>query len=299
MGNVYQVFADVFHPAGSPAPYNANIAPGGPYFKYRIIFTKLGHDAAARALVKTADNANLTFFGSGFDLNEITNTLGTGELDKGVAELWMGQEVIDFEQPTGDYKVDVYAIDHTNNCSLPLSNTFLYEPLGGIEVDFNAINYGGVNLNIEKTIPGDLDWDAIGTNDATVRNIGNTWVHVTVAQDDMAFGKAGALPGTSYQGPRAPVGSESNWNVYFDLRMGNDPINEMWFDPTAKGQAKTNVVKLPNYLGLSTMDELDFSINVKNGDSTHTGTMVLGYAIEPFTSAVPTGGVASHTVPGA
>jgi len=308
MGNVYEVYAYVFHPNGSPAPYNANVAPGGPYFKYKVVFTKIGHTQAAKDKVMAAYNTHvLNTFGPvpsfyqaeiGHDglfvITDITNTQGTGELDKGTADLWMGTEVIDFEQPAGNYTVDIYAVDHSNNLSEKLTNTFLYVPLCGIEIDFHAVNYGGVNLNTEKTIAGDLTWDTAGGIPATVRNIGNTWAHVTVAQDDMAFGKAGALPGTTYVGNRAPVGAESNWNVYFDARMGNNTANEVWFDPTAQGLAMTNVVTLPNYLGLSKMDELDFSINVKNGNGAHSGNMLLGCSIEPFSPSGTPSGIPSH-----
>jgi len=311
MGNLYEVYAYVFHPQGSPPPYNADVAPGGPYFKYKVVFTKIGHDANAKSLAIAANNAHLTTFGpvpsfyeteighnGNFTIDDITNSLGTGELDKGTADLWMGQEVIDFEQPAGNYDVNVYAVDHNNNTSPALHNQFQYVPQCGIEIDFLGVNYGGVNLNTEKTIAGDRTWDTPSGVPATVRNIGNTWTHVTVAQDDMGFGKAGSAAGTTYQGSAAPARpAQSNWNVYFDARMGNDPTYEKWYDPTAKGSPLTNVVTLPNFLGLSMMEELDFSINVANGSGQHTGTMVLGCATEPFTTvAGPAGpvGIPSH-----
>jgi hypothetical protein len=304
MGNLYEAYAYVFHPNNSPPPYNAPVAPGGPYFKYKVVMTRIGHDAAAKAKAIAAYSAGLMTFGpvpdyyqaeikhaGDFVIGDITNAQGTGELDKGTADLWMGSEVIDFEQPAGNYSVDVYAVDHNNNTSAALHNTFLYVPICGIEIDFTAVNYGSVNLNTEKIVAGDYTW---GTMPATARNIGNTWVHVTVAQDDMGLGKAGSQPGTAYRGSAPPTGAQSNWNVYFDARMGNDVANEVWYDPTAQGSAMTNVVTLPNFLGLSRMDELDFSINVKNGYGTHSGTMTLGCTVEPFTSNSPPNGVPSH-----
>jgi len=293
-GNILQAFAYVFHPDGSPAPYNADVAPGGPYFKYKVVFTNLGHDAAAIAKVNAANAAGLIKFDPRFNIAEITGT--DGEMPKGNADLWYGTELIDFEQPAGDYRVEVYGVDHASGTSVALENYFLYVPLSQVEVDFTSINYGSVAITIEKTIAGDLDWDGPPpiVNNATVRNIGNTWAHVKVGQDDMGFGKETTSPTTAYKGNRAPVGDESNWYVYFDCRMGNNPANEMWYDPTAKGSAITNIVTLPNYLALSWQDELDFSICVKNGMGAKSGSMVIGSSVEPFTSPLPVGGVPSH-----
>jgi hypothetical protein len=307
-----EVFSYVFHPTPSPAPYSNYIAPDGTttHYKYKVLYTNdLGSGASAAAYVTQAFNAGLITFGDKgqeggtglFALADLTNASGTGELDKHTAELWMGTEVIDFEQPAGNYTVNVYANDKAGNLSLPLTNTFLYEPITGVEVDFSTINYDGVSLKLNKTIPGDLTWNTLGTNNATVRNIGNTWAQITVAQNDMGFGKAGSSAGTSYQGTVAPIytqnptntATQSNWNVYFDAVMGNNLANEMFFDPTAKGSAMTNVVTLPGTLGLSALDELDFSICVQDGSGTHTGSMVIGSVWAPFSD----GGTATSYTP--
>ena len=275
MGNLYEVFAIVYHPSGSPAPYNATDVTWGQYFKYKIVFTKLGHAAAQKTLVNNAYNAGLITFNTDYTIDEITNAAGTGELDKTTADLWMGEEVIDYEQPAGFYNVDVYAVDHNNNRSAPLHNQFEYVATCGIEVDFDAVSYGSVNLGVAKVIAGDLTWNTpLGANPATVRNIGNTWTHVTIMQDDMTFGKEGAGAGTTYQGASAPNSAQSNWNVYFDAKMGTSGT-KVYYDPFV-------TVTLANWLALSTQDELDFSICVKNGWGLHTGTMTLGCTIEPF-----------------
>jgi hypothetical protein len=307
-----EVFAYVFHPTPSPKPYSDFIAPDGTsdHYKYKVLYTTdLGSGPSAAAIVTAAWNAKLIKFGDKgqeggtgfFTLADLTNTDGTGELDKHTAELWMGTEVIDYEQPAGDYTVKVYANDKAGNQSLPLVNTFRYMPITGVEVDFNNINYGSVSLKINQVIPGDLTWNSPpGTNNATVRNIGNTWAQITVAQNDMGFGKAGSSAGTSYQGTVAPIytqnptntATQSNWNVYFDAVMGNNLANEMFFDPTAKGSAMTNVVTLPGILGLSALDELDFSICVQDGMGSHTGSMVIGSVSAPF---VDGGTASSHT----
>jgi hypothetical protein len=309
-----EVYSYVFHPTPSPAPYSDYTSPDGrTHFKYKVVYaTDLGNDAAAIATVKAAAAAGLITFGQvasddpnathdgKYNLADLTNAQGTGELDKHIAELYMGTEVITYEQPAGMYTVEVYANDRAGNVSPVLVNNFWYLPITGVEVDFNQINYDGVSLKLNKIIPGDLTWNSpAGTNHATVRNIGNTWAQITVAQNDMGFGKAGSMAGTSYQGSTPPVYSstpttgQSNWNVYFDASMGNVPANEMFFDPTAKGSLMTNVVTLPGTLGLSALDELDFSICVQDGVGTHTGSMVIGSVGAAFS---PDGGTAtSHT----
>jgi hypothetical protein len=259
-GNVAQVFVDVFHPAGVPAPYSTSTDPRGGLFKYEIPFAKLGHSANETAMVIAANNAHLIKFGN-YTMADVIF-----EMEKGTADLWFGQKEIDYEQPAGDYDVNAYAIDHNSNTSLVLHNTFLYVPTAGVEVDFTGINYGSVSLGVEKMIPGDTVWNtpigmAPSPNPATVRNIGNTWAHVTIKESDLGLGKDGT----------------GMWNVRFDARMGNDDENEVYFDPE-------ETVTLPNYLPLSSQDELDLSIKVIKGFSgaTYSGTITIGATIEPF-----------------
>lgn len=280
MGSVYEVFAFVYHPVNSPAPYNASTSPNGPLFKYKVVFTKLGHTASEIALVNGANAAKLITYNTGFNVAEITGA--NGEMTKGTADLWKGEALIDYEQPAGEYDVRVTAVDKNNNPSSPLVNTFTYVAQAGVQVDFTGIVYGGVNLGVDKLVPGDWIWSSPAAlagegqiNKATVRNIGNTWAHVTVQQNDMGFGFAGSGPGTNITSTSFAGIAGSNWNVIFDVRLGSDDINRRWYDPFVK-------VTTPNYLGLSTKEELDFSICVKNGFGTHAGTMTIGATIEPF-----------------
>lgn len=282
-GNVSQVFADVYHPANSPPPYSTSKDPRGPFFKYEIPFrpmvqflpggiisdTDKNNEIAA---VNAAYNAHLISFANGYTLNEVVT-----ELSKGTAVLWKGTALIDYEQPAGEYTVKDFAIDRTNATSDPLINTFTYVAISGVEVDFNKIVYGSVGLDIEKMIAGDLIWDAnpnpvtVGEGQAyqaTVRNIGNTWAHVTIKQSDMGFGKD----------------INGMWNVAFDARMGSSDTYRVYYDPET-------TVTLPNFLKLSTLDELDLSIRVHKsvpGVTLYSGTITIGSTIEPFPA--PTNG---------
>lgn len=263
MGNLAQVFADVYHPAGSPEPYGPSVVGGVqslPYFKYEIPYCKLGHSATEIAMVQAAYDADLITFGS-YTLEDIMF-----ELDKGTADLWRGQAEIDYEQPAGAYDVYVYAVDANDNLSPYVYNQFDYLPLCGIEIDFTGINWGSVNLGVEKMIPGDRIWDdPAGTNKATVRNVGNVWASVTVEFDDMGFGKD----------------INNNWNVNFDARMGS---NNDYYVGSILPYVET---ELPNALALSHKEELDLSIKIIKGFGVHTGEITIGCVMRPFEDPVP------------
>jgi hypothetical protein len=302
---VTNVFAIVYHPPESPPPYNQSDSAWGNLFKYKVDFVKQGHGTAEINKVNTAYDAGLIeAFGENPDtqqpytLDEITGP--EGEMAKETADLWYGHIVIDYEQPAGEYKVDVYGYDQPGNLGGPLTNYFDYVGVCGIEVDFTSINYGSVTMNFDKIIAGDTTWDdpagvADLDNRATVRNIGNTWAHVCVAQDDMGFGFVGLASGVSkYVGTSIPShvspitnpNTQSTWNVVFDCLVGPDSSYRKWYDPTTNANltAAPNTVCLDNYLDLSTKEEIDFSILVREGAApgAHNGCMVLSCAIEPF-----------------
>jgi hypothetical protein len=264
-GAVDQVFVDVYHPVGSPEPYGLSTEGGVqdlPYFKYEIPFIDLqGGDypitkAQAQAIVQNAYNKHLIIFNTEFDLSEVLY-----ELEKGTAHLWMGCAEIDYEQPAGKYDVYAFAVDTNNNLSPYLWNQFTYVAISGIEADFTTIDFGSVNLGVEKMIPGDLEWDIpAGENFATVRNIGNTWASLKITFCDMDFGKD----------------VTGNWNVRFDARMGSD-------DTYYVGDILPyQTVTLENALALSAMDELDLSIKIIKGFGEHSGTITLGSVVRAF-----------------
>ncbi len=105
-------------------------------------------------------------------------------------------------------------------------------------MDFNTLNYGNVNLNSEKIIAGDLLWNnPKGENQATVRNVGNTRLQMSVMQNDMGLGKTDGI-----------------WNIRYSAKAG---INDVW-----KNYWPEEVVFLDDPLNLSGTAEMDFSIEV-------------------------------------
>jgi hypothetical protein len=212
------------------------------------------------------DNHNLpTFFGL-YSYDEICGT--TGELEKETAYVYCADKHLEWEDPAGDYTVEILAIDtagvssHTGTTN-PHTNTFEYLPLTGFEVDFTGVDYGSVKLNVHKMISGDLNF---GTPDKpTVRNVGNTRLNMHVLQDDMGFGT-----------------TDGSWNIEYDGRVGNNAADWSYYDPYDDTQ-------LEDILDLSEIEEMDFSVQVNKfpNDGPYTGNMTLSSSMADFRQCVP------------
>ncbi len=278
-GDLHEVFCHVFYPQDSPPPYRDGMDPDGAnsLFKGKVVYTRIDDPDEAAALIDAARAANLITFASTDGLDGVTGP--DGLITTGTAALWVGREAIAFDEPGGDYTVRVWAVDHDSSRSEVLEGFFNYVPTSGIEVDFTGIDYGSVDLNVERLAVGDLEWGngLAGegqANKATVRNIGNTWAHVTIRQDDMGFVFVGAGTATALVSS-SPLGAASSWRVNYGVRLGSDDAFSLYYDPNVRAVT-------PNFLGLSAVDQIDFSILVKNGYGTHNGTITISSTIEPF-----------------
>jgi hypothetical protein len=254
LADIDNVYADVFYPdniaLGSshvPLPNQSNLGCGA--LMQEDALTRLSK-ADGLALFCTNirnNNNNLPIFASPYTYTEICKL--DGELQKETAAVYCGEKDLSYEDPAGDYKVWAVAQDKVGLQS-KLENFFTYLPLTAFEADFNSINYGNVRLNTHKIINGDLVWNSpVNSGLATVRNIGNTRVQISVNQDDMGFGKTNGL-----------------WNVKYDARVGSNAAFAV-YDPLV-----TTV--LEDSLDLSELDEMDFSIDVAKFPPTHTGPYV-------------------------
>jgi hypothetical protein len=139
-----------------------------------------------------------------------------------------------------------------------LWNKFWYIPTSAVEIDFTTVDYGSVNKFTTKWIGGDKDMST--PNKFTVRNIGNTEVQLYVWQDDMGFGMTG-----------------TNWNVWFDARMGTPGQYgaDVEYDPE-EVTATYLGTKINGVLPLCTVEKLDFSIHVvKALGTSYSGLMKL------------------------
>ena len=243
-GDVAQVYVDVYHPAGPPE--NGS-------FKYEVPMHKVNKFDVGIPAFNAAVAAGIVTYNTGFDAAEVLF-----ELNKCTAEVWSGSADLSYHQPAGNYLVKCFAFDKNGNLSPSLQNTFEYVAVNGIEIDFTSVNYGSVAISTNKWVAGDT---VFGTGGATVRNIGNTDVYIQVTQSDMGFGQD----------------VTGMWNVQFDARLGNNPANEVVYDPF-------QTIQLPNKLPLCNTEELDFSIHVKKDMSgqAYTGTMTITSSIAPF-----------------
>lgn len=232
---------------------------GNGSFVYQVMGTKVNNQDQAVTLFQRALDRGLLTVAEGYD----ANTILTEYLEKGTAAVWVGQADLCYCMPAGDYCVEANAVDHNNNWAEPLYNTFEYVPVTAFDIDFASVNYGSVNINVPKWVAGNTIFSE-GDNRPTVRNIGNTYLQMTVVQDDMQLGE-----------------SLDGWNVEWGARMGNDNANAVFYEPFEP-------VVLPNALTLCDQDELDFYIEVFKGKTGEkTGTMTLG-AVQSCGSEVPT-----------
>jgi len=252
-GDVQQAWVDVYHPKNSWD--NGS-------FKYEVPLVKMDDKQASINLVTAAYNAGLITFNPRYNLTDVIF-----ELNKSTAKVWCADGELYYEQPSGTYTVQAGASDWQSNPSNPLVNTFTYVPTTCFAVDNTAINFGSVQVSHMKVVAGDTIF-AQGDGMMTVRNLGNTYMNVTVLQDDMGFGK-------DFNGM---------WNVEFDARAGHI-VNSTIYQPYGGqlGGTPTNPVytTIPGTVPHSTDEELDFSIHLKKATKTGTfgGTMTLGSVI--------------------
>lgn len=203
--------------------------------------------------VQNGNNNLPTFFGI-YDYYEICGA--TGELEKETAYVYCDDKQLWYEDPAGDYLVEIFAQDHAGNFSYvndtgdilgspnPQQNQFEYLPVTAYEVDFSAIDYGQVLLNVHKRVSGDLTFSA-GDGKPSVRNIGNTRLYMGVEQDDMGLGQ-----------------TSGQWNVEYDARVGNETADWRYYWPEV-------TQSLEDILDLSETEEMDFSILITKYPNTN------------------------------
>jgi hypothetical protein len=244
------VYADVWHPDGE--------------FKYQVVmepvgFNELGEYSDVEALSLwdkvLACHEDLITINDAWATTLPSTTNATTdireELDQEEAYLYYGESPISYCQPGGWYSVGVTAFDTANHQSSYLYNRFWYIPVAAVDIDFNNVNYGSIEVGVRKQAGGDLDLTT--TDHPTVRNIGNTRVELFVEQDDMDFG----------------TDTDGIPNVHYEARMGGDGTY-VTYDPEIE-------VKIPGILDLCTLDKLDFRITTDKGTNgvEYTGTMLL------------------------
>lgn len=258
LADVINVYADVFYPVNValgahhiPLPDQSGLGCGE--FMQEDSLSRLDKQAGIDLFCGDVrnNNNNLPEFAQGYDYDEICAV--DGELQKDTAAVYCGQKDLSYEDPAGDYEVWAVGQD-ANGLQGILSNFFTYLPVTAFETDFDYVDYGNVRLNTHKIISGDLTWDALNQGRASVRNVGNTRLAMTVLQDDMELGKTDGL-----------------WNVEYDARVGSGAQYAV-YDPEV-------TTTLDDELDLSELDEMDFSIDISKFPPTHQGDSYIGQMI--------------------
>jgi hypothetical protein len=249
LADINNVYADVFYPAGvelgcSHVALQDQSGLGCGELMQEDTLARLskadGIDLFCNK-VKNLNN-NLPTFNSPYTYTEICKA--DGELMKETAAVYCGEKDLSYEDPAGMYKVWAVGQDKVGLMG-KLENYFEYLPVTAFETDFTSVNYGSVRLNTHKIINGDLSWGGL----ASVRNVGNTRIAISVKQNDLGFGKTNGL-----------------WNVKYDARVGSD-ASFAQYDPEVWQL-------LDDQLDLSELNEMDFSIDVSKFPPTHTGDYI-------------------------
>jgi len=218
------------------------------------------------------NNNNLPVFYPGYDYDEICSA--DGELLKETAYVYCSDKKLIWEDPAGNYKVEVIAQDKAGNSSERRENFFEYVPFTGFEKDFTSVTYGQVMLGTHKRISGDLTFGN-NADTPTIRNTGNTRLWMKVAQDDMGLGQSSGV-----------------WNVRYDARVGNNEADWSNYNPFGyKGESPGTYRKLEDILDLSEVEEMDFSILVQkwpDAETSYNGTMWLRATAAPSRICNPT-----------
>lgn len=268
LADIKNVYADVFYPEGVALGASHVALPdqsgeGCGAFMQEDSLTRLDKAEGINLfcnLVRNSNN-NLPTFNTGYDYDEICAT--DGELQKDTAAVYCGTKEISYEDPSGDYKVWAIGQD-ANGLQGILENHFTYLPVTAFQTDFTSVSYGSVRLNTHKIISGNLTW---GDGKASVRNVGNTRLNMTVWQNDMGLGKTDGL-----------------WNVKYDARVGSTASYAV-YNPEV-------TTTLEKSLDLSELNEMDFSIDISKFPPTHVGdsyigSMTLGATFAPHLTTCP------------
>lgn len=303
---VQSVYADVYYPTGT---YQVAYDPGNPVgtsssgsLKYEWKLDQFTPSTTGYATPQAAflaampnpvDTVNIVTVNSviptqvyppGSPTNPATQQGEIAEeLAQGQAKLYVGQYYMDNCELTGTYPVSINAVNTTNVHGFLASTWGLnWTALKSADFDFSGVNYGQVGIGYDKEISGDYSWSATpGVADdgmahgATILNSGNTYLKMTVKQDDMGFGTtASTLP--------AP-----GWNVYYDARLGDiDAPTTYYPSVTLANTAQLSTASattIPEILALCSLEKVDFSIHVIKdpaltvGNHNYSGNMILGF----------------------
>jgi hypothetical protein len=290
--DIANVYVDVYHPMGDDTT-GCPPVDGSHKYQLRLIEVDKGLIIEGGEVTGYTPDGGVQKFLDALEANLVTIGINPAttveytldeimyELDKCDAHIYMAEGPLHYHQPCGDYTVVVKAVDKTSSWSTPLENCMTYLCVQAFRIDIDTLSWGNVNLCTTKWIWGDNNFDPIGPSPptkATIHNIGNMPLKIQIAQTDMGMGMTGLPPATQLQSSlESDVEDYTNWNVYFDARIGQDPAYAMYFDPYDPDTMDPHWVLLPTKLMPCQPQELDLSIHVIKAEPgiTYLGDMML------------------------
>lgn len=250
------VYAKIYYPENISLALSRRSEGGcgkiyGEEFSLELLSQNEGNELFCNKLKNSNNNLPI------FNANKSFDSICTPNEESALltAKIYCANKKLAYDDPAGDYKVEIYAQDKSSNTGLTFTSTFKYLELTAFAIDFNNINYGSVQLNTPKIIEGNLDWeDLAAASPATIRNVGNTRMQLFVKQNDFGLGK------TAY-----------GWNVNYQARIGSNAA--FVFYPPEK------ITMIGQTMDLAEVNALDFGIEVYNFPSelasAYTGQMTL------------------------
>jgi hypothetical protein len=254
--DIKKVYGDVYYPSGVKLGTSHVDAVTG---QKREIATcgEMVRECTMEALAPAAaidlfcnkirnNNNNLPTFAEGYNYANVCDDAQAGLLPKETAYLECCDFTMSYEDPSGDYKVNVWANDTADYNSQPLQNTMTYLESKAFDVDFTGIDYGKVKTGIWQEIPGNTTWANPKTvNGASVRNCSNTRIQLGVWQNDMGIKEP---DGSTFVNFKAAVSSATNYQEYGPNLLNTDGTHK--------------VTWLNEDLDLSELNEMDFGVKV-------------------------------------
>lgn len=247
--DIRKVFSEIYYPSVGSGEEGIGCGEKKGECIMSVLNKKDGMDLFCSSIQQS--NSNLPVFYDSYGFSGICGS--SGALEKETAAVYCCQTELFYNDVSGDYKISISAEDKEGLESNNLQGFLTYLGITAYEVDFTFLDYGQVITNDKKAIEGNKEWsNAKEDSGPTIRNIGNTNLHIELKQDDMGLGK-----------------KDGEWNIRYEARMGeNYPFQSYW--PEER-------VLLEKILGLTEISRLDFTIEVfhfpENEKRSHTGKL--------------------------